>query len=56
MAGTLAAWPFWSILPVASLAVIYLVGVLAVAMRLGFDLFVRPSSIYSLTVLQGTGL
>ncbi|MBO6717639.1 MAG: sulfite exporter TauE/SafE family protein [Rhizobiaceae bacterium] len=30
--------------------------VLAVAMRLGFDLFVRPSSIYSLTILQGTGL
>lgn len=35
VAGTLAAWPFWSILPVASLAVIYLVGVLAVGMRLG---------------------
>ena len=34
-AATLIAWPLWHILPVASLAVIYLVGVLAVAMRLG---------------------
>ena len=33
--GTALAWPFWHILPVASLAVIYLVGVLAVGMRLG---------------------
>ena len=33
--ATLIAWPLWHILPVASLAVIYLVGVLAVAMRLG---------------------
>lgn len=34
-AATLIAWPLWHVLPVASLAVIYLVGVLAVAMRLG---------------------
>lgn len=34
-AGTLVAWPFWYALPVASLAVIYLVGVLAVGMRQG---------------------
>lgn len=34
-AATLIAWPLWHILPVASLAVIYLVGVLAMAMRLG---------------------
>lgn len=34
-AATLIAWPFWHILPVASLAVIYLVAVLAVAMRQG---------------------
>ncbi|MCZ0962914.1 sensor histidine kinase [Paracoccus benzoatiresistens] len=33
--ATLIAWPLWHILPVASLAVVYLVGVLAVAMRLG---------------------
>lgn len=33
--GTLIAWPFWHVLPVASLAVIYLVGVLAVGMRQG---------------------
>lgn len=32
---TALAWPFWSRLPVASLAVIYLVGVLVVGMRLG---------------------
>ena len=34
-AATLIAWPLWHVLPVASLAVIYLVGVLDVAMRLG---------------------
>ncbi len=35
MAATLIAWLFWHILPVASLAVIYLVAVLAVAVRQG---------------------
>lgn len=34
-AGTAIAWPFWYALPVASLAAIYLVGVLVVGMRLG---------------------
>lgn len=33
--GTAVAWPFWYALPVASLAAIYLVGVLVVGMRLG---------------------
>lgn len=33
--GTLVAWPLWHVLAVASLALIYLVGVLAVGMRLG---------------------
>ncbi|WP_207102638.1 DUF4118 domain-containing protein, partial [Paracoccus shandongensis] len=35
IAATLLAWPLWHVLPDASLAVIYLVGVLAVAMRSG---------------------
>ncbi|WP_347266701.1 sensor histidine kinase KdpD [Paracoccus sp. (in: a-proteobacteria)] len=35
LAGTVLAWPFWHVLPVASLAVIYLIGVLVVGMRLG---------------------
>ena len=33
--ATLVAWPLWHVLPLASLAVIYLVGVLAVAVRSG---------------------
>ncbi|MCX8509254.1 MAG: DUF4118 domain-containing protein, partial [Rhodobacteraceae bacterium] len=35
VAGTALAWPFWYALPVASLAAVYLVGVLAVGMRQG---------------------
>ncbi len=34
-AATVAAWPFWTALPVASIAVIYLVAVLVVAFRHG---------------------
>lgn len=42
-AGTVLAWPFWHILPVASLAAIYLIGVLIVGMRLGVAAAVMAS-------------
>ncbi|MBA4489832.1 sensor histidine kinase KdpD [Paracoccus sp. S1E-3] len=46
---TLISWPFWHVLPVASLAVIYLVGVLAVGMRRGVAAAITASIISFLT-------
>jgi two-component system sensor histidine kinase KdpD len=43
--ATAVAWPFWAIVPVASIAVVYLVGVLFVGMRRGLGGALTASAI-----------
>lgn len=50
MAGaTLVAWPFWRYVPVASIAVVYLIAVLAIAFRRGLAAALAASALGFLT-------
>lgn len=48
-AATALAWPFWRLVPVASIAVVYLVGVLAIGMRHGLAAAIGASGVGFLT-------